>query len=190
MHQQHNELDPRHNLTPHMPRVLDRRVFYKGQTILEQGSQGYRAFYIEKGLVEVVIRDGHHEVRVATLGAGEICGEMALIEHDERSATVRALEDTTVAVINEHDLERKFSSIEDDMVLALIHVLIRRVRDSNMGQVRQYRSLIEFQDRMAGLIDRAANGIEERKRRQFRDEVTPLLDQIEALLDSYRAKKN
>lgn len=181
-----NELDPRRDVQAHMPKILNREVYYKGQAILKQGTEGHRAFYIESGLVEVVVHDGLHEVRVALLGQGELIGEMGLIEHDVRSATVRALQDTTVVVISEHELEQKFSLMDDKTVTALIHLLIRRLRESNRGQVQQYRNLIDFQDRMAGLLDKAAGGIDERRRHQFRKEVTPLLDQLEKLLDSYR----
>src|SRR5687768_11718883 len=95
----YTELDPRRDMQPHLPRILSRDVYYPGQTIIEQNSAGHRAFYIETGRVEVVVRDGAHAVRVAELGPGEIFGEMALIEHRERSAAVRALESTTVTVI-------------------------------------------------------------------------------------------
>ena len=74
-------LDPRSGMPAHMPRLLTREVFYKGQTIIEQDVSGNRAFYIERGMVEVLVRDGPYMVRVAVLGAGEIFGEMALIEH-------------------------------------------------------------------------------------------------------------
>ena len=182
-----SDLDPRQDMQPHMPRVLNRQVFYKGQTIIEQDTEGHRAFYIEKGEVEVVVRDGPYEVRVATLGEGELFGEMGLIEHEVRSAAVRALHDTTVAVISERELENKFSMIDDRTVLALIHVLIRRLRDSNKGQVQQYRNLVEFQDRISGMLEKASGVIDERNRREFRKEVTPLLDQLDDLLDNYRA---
>lgn len=174
-------------MQPHLPRILSRDVYYPGQTIIEQNSAGHRAFYIEKGRVEVVVHDGPHEVRVAELGAGEIFGEMALIEHRERSAAVRALENTTVTVISEAELEHKISRIEDKAVSTLMHVFIERLRRANQSQLAQYRNLAEFQDRIAGLVETAHRGISEEKRKAFRDEAEPLLAQLQELLDKYSA---
>lgn len=181
----YSDLDPRNSMQPHLPRVLNRDVYYKGSTIIEQGSGGHRAFYIEKGEVEILVRDGHHSVRVGILGAGEIFGEMALIEHDCRSATVRALTDTTVTVISAHELEDRISNIEDKAVAALIHVFIGRLRTANEGQLSHYKNFAEFQDRVAGLVDKAARGVDQGQRQKFRAEVTPLLQQLDDLLDSY-----
>lgn len=185
----YSDLDPRSTMQPHLPRVLNRDVYYKGSIIIEQGSDGHRAFYIEKGEVEILVRDGHHTVRVGILGPGEIFGEMALIEHEQRSATVRALTDTTVTVISAHELEDKINHIEDKAVAALLHLYIGRLRTANEGQMAHYKNFAEFQDRVAGLVDKATRGVDQSQRQKFRDEVTPLLTQLDALLDSY-AQKN
>lgn len=186
----HTELDPRNSMQSKLPRVLNREVFYKGQTIIRQGCEGYRAFYIENGRVEVRVQDGPHTVKLSELGPGEIFGEMALIEHINRTATVTALEDTTVTVISGQEMNAKMNMIEDKSAVGLIHVLIERLCHANRGQMHHYRVLAEFQDRMAGMIEKASNGIEERKRAQFRDEVTPILDQLDTLLDAYSRTEN
>lgn len=185
----YSDLDPRKDLQPHLPRVLNRDVYYKGQTIIEQGADGHRAFYIEKGQVEIIVRDGPHEVRVGTLGPGEIFGEMALIEHDTRSATARALTDTTVTVISEQELEQKINAIEDKAMGALLHLFVNRLRASNEGQLSHYRNFAEFQDRIAGLVEKTARGVNYRDRQKFRDEVGPLLEQLDELLDRYGKNK-
>lgn len=183
------DLDPRRDLPPHMPRVLTREVIYKGQSIIEQGSSGNRAFYIERGLVEVLVKEGPYMVRVAVLGPGEIFGEMALIERRERSATVRALQDTTVTVITNHELDEKLNNVSDKAVRALIRVLLARLRGANKGQIQQYKNLAEFQDRIAGLVEKVSTGVEASRREQFRNEVTPLLEQLDELLAGYHQKK-
>lgn len=182
----YTELDPRRDMQPHLPRILNRDVYYKGQTIVEQGAEGFHAYYIEAGRVEVLVHEGTHEIKIAELGAGEIFGEMALIEHEIRSATVRALADTTITVIPASDLERKLSKIEDKGVSALMHVFIERLRHANTGQLLQYRHLADFQDRITGLVEKAGRGIDEKQRKAFRDEADPLLEQLEDLLEKYR----
>lgn len=180
------DFDPRNDMQPHLPRLLHREVFFAGQTVIAQGSAGCRAYYIEKGRVEIIVREGPHTVKVCELGAGEIFGEMALIGHTERSATVRAADDTTVTVIAAHEFERKIGDAGSEAACALIRLLMDRLRGANHGQVDRYREFAAFQDRVAGLLDKAENGIEESRRARFRAEVTPLLEQIDRLLDGYR----
>lgn len=187
MHSDMTDLDPRSSLSAHMPRILTREIFYKDQTIIEQGVAGSRAFYIERGLVEVLVKDGPYMVRVAVLGAGELFGEMALIEHKERSATVRALQDTTVTVITNRELDEKLNNVGDKAIRALIRVLLARLRGANRGQMQHYKNLAAFQDRIAGLVEKVSNGVEASKRQQFRDEVTPLLEQLDKLLEQYKS---
>ncbi len=183
-----SDLDPRSGLPAHMPRILTREIYYKDQTIIEQDVSGNRAFYIERGLVEVLVKEGPYMVRVAVLGAGEIFGEMALIEHKDRSAAVRALQDTTVTVITNRELDEKLNNVGDKAIRALIRVLLARLRGANRGQMQHYKNFAEFQERIAGMVEKASNGVEASKRQQFRSEVTPLLDQLDKLLDQYKAR--
>ena len=59
----------------------------EGGSLFEQGSMPYELFVIESGGVEVT-RDGDH---VATLGPGDVVGEMGLLRLQRRSASVRAV---------------------------------------------------------------------------------------------------
>ncbi len=185
-HEMKEYLDPRKARDPSgKPRMLHREVFYAGDTIFEQDDEGYRAYYIEEGRVEVRFKEGDHTITISELGPGEIFGEMSLIEKGPRTATVRALTTTSVAIISQEELERKISSLEDKAIGALIHVLIDRLKASNKGQVHHYKNLADFQDRIAGMVDRVNVGIDESQRSAFRDDVTPLLDELEAMLDKY-----
>jgi CRP/FNR family transcriptional regulator, cyclic AMP receptor protein len=60
--------------------------FSDGDLLFEQGSMPHELYVIEEGSVEVS-RDGR---RVATLGPGEVVGEMALLKLERRWATVIA----------------------------------------------------------------------------------------------------
>ncbi len=184
----YTDLDPRCDMQPHLPRLLNRDVYYKGDIIIQQGSTGINAYYIEQGRVEILVREGPHEVKIAELGPGEIFGEMALIEHETRSAAVRAITDTTVTVISASELQKKIKRIEDKAVGTLIHVFIDRLRTANNGQLARYKELADFQDRVTGIITKAGRGIDKGKRDAFRDEAEPLLAKLEALLEKYHRR--
>lgn len=57
-----------------------------GTLLFEQGSMPYEVFVIEEGAVDVV-RDGKP---IATLGAGDVVGEIAVLEQQRRMASVVA----------------------------------------------------------------------------------------------------
>ncbi len=157
-----------------------------GQVIFEQGTPANQAFYIEDGLVEVVIEEDGHSVKLAEIGPGEVFGEMGVLERESRMATVRALEKSKITVMSQGELEERIAAIEDPVVEALINGFIRRLRATSAGQMQYYKNLANFQNRMAGLMNKANEGIDQSKRSEFAAEIKPLLDQIEATLDKYR----
>ncbi len=84
-------------------RVCGRQVFAPGEKIIEYGDTSRDTFVIISGCVQVNRLINGVEHPIATLGRGEIIGEMAGITHQNRSATVIALETTDTLVIT-HDL--------------------------------------------------------------------------------------
>lgn len=181
-----NDLDPRRESDKNNPKILNREVYFKGKTIIAKGDEAYRAYYIERGRVEVIGEDDGVAVKIAELGPGDIFGEMALIRRGPRTATVRALDDVTVTVISRDEIEGKIKRIEDKAIRALINLLIERLRATTEDHVHQYKTLTEFQDRISGIVERVDGGIDEARRAEFRDEVKPLLDDLQEVLDRYR----
>lgn len=181
-----SDLDPRHDTDPKNPKLLSRDVFYKGENIIEQGDEGIRAYYIENGRVEVLVKENEHQLKIVELGPGDIFGEMALINDEPRSATVRALDDCTVTIISRDEIEGKIERIEDKAIRTLINVLAKRLRESTKGQMQHYKNLAEFQDRVSSIVDRVDAGIDAAHREAFREEVVPLLTDLQKVLDRYQ----
>jgi NADH dehydrogenase len=77
--------------------------FVAGQEIIRQGDPGSRFYVVNTGKVEVVRRTDAGEQVLATLGPGKYFGEVALLQTSMRTATVRAIEDTTVLSIARKD---------------------------------------------------------------------------------------
>ena len=167
------------------PPLLNREVFYQGQTIIEQDCDAYRAYFIEDGQVEITVREGKHEITVSNLEKGEIFGEMSLLSDQKRIATAKAITDCTLTIISKETLERKIESIEDPAIRAIIRLLVRRLREANSGQLHHYKNFAEFQDRISSLTSKADKGIDDDKKEAIKSEAEPLLEQLEGLLDKY-----
>lgn len=71
-----------------------------------QGTEGTSLFVVADGEVEVVLRRSEGpDLRVATLGRGEVIGEMSLLTGARRTATVRAVDSALVYEIGRHQYE-------------------------------------------------------------------------------------
>ena len=94
--------------------------------IFSKGDHGSEMFGIVEGQVELRGESGV----VATLGPGEVFGEMALIADDPRSATAVAVTPTKLAVINRH---RFMFMVQETPMFALqmMGVMASRIRAAN-----------------------------------------------------------
>lgn len=80
-----------------------RRTYQKGDTVLSEGEISRELFIVSKGTVEVSLKTDEASTPLLRLGAGQIFGEMTLVDRGARSATVTALEDPTVLQVIPHD---------------------------------------------------------------------------------------
>ena len=105
-------------------------MFKSGDTILSEGEDGNTAFLIVTGSVEVSVGAGDRTKSVGTLAAGEVFGEMCLIEPGPRSATVTAAADTECVVTNYNEF---IVSIQEnpEQAIEFMKTLVRRLRQMN-----------------------------------------------------------
>lgn len=89
-----------------------------GQTLFREGDQGDRAYVVREGRLEVSRRIGSSDVVIAIEGPGTILGEMALIDDQPRSATIRALEPTRLTVVPKEAFQ--FHLARTDPVIRLL----------------------------------------------------------------------
>jgi flavin-dependent dehydrogenase len=114
------------------------KLYQDGEIIIRQGDVGDNMFVIQEGQVEVVIEKDGREVRLAVQGPGKPIGEMALLEHQVRSATVRALGEARILTLDKKSLVRR---IHEDPSLAyyMMQTMSQRVRELNAEVARLER---------------------------------------------------
>jgi len=97
-----------------------------GRVLMSQGAVAHEMFVVMEGTLEV-IRDGEH---VADIGAGGFAGEMALLTHAHRHASVVAKTDVTVLDID----GRSFSFVLEEapqIAVKMLPIVAGRVIDNS-----------------------------------------------------------
>jgi len=80
-------------------------LFAKSEAVFRQGEQGNSFYIIKSGRLLVTARNQQNEVFLtAEMHSGQYFGEMALLTGEPRSATVEALEDSELIVLEKEDL--------------------------------------------------------------------------------------
>ena len=109
------------------------RVYPPHSVLFREGDEGNTMYAIKRGSVEVLV-DGK---AVDTLGEDEVFGEMALLEHKTRSATVMTLEETELVEI---DAAHFYILVRQNphFALQLMHLLSERLRGAHaLNQVKE-----------------------------------------------------
>jgi len=110
-------------------RASDEISMTAGTLIVDQGQTGREAFVVMSG--EVTVKRNNR--KVATLGPGDVVGELSLLDHGPRTATAICETDCTLLVID----QRRFLSVIDD-VPAISHKLLSSLASRIRAMDRQY----------------------------------------------------
>jgi len=104
------------------------KVYKDGEVIIRQGDVGQTMYVIQEGQVEVLQEMEGRTVRLRTAAAGEILGEMAVIDRETRSATVRALGEVRVLTIDKKTFLRRISE-DPSVAFRMLQELSNRIRE-------------------------------------------------------------
>lgn len=80
--------------------------FASGSMVIRQGDEGDRFFLLRSGSAEVVQSGEGGIARVATCAPGDFFGEASLISGERRNASVRALEDLQLYVLDKESFQK------------------------------------------------------------------------------------
>ena len=128
----------------------------KDQVIFRQGDTATVMYDILSGKVGIYVDyETEKQKQIAVLEAGEIFGEMGMIEYYPRSATAVALEETVAAEIGESELQNYFKN-KPEKLLKLMKLLSRRIRETTQKYYDVSRSVSEH--------ERAKDAAEKRQR--------------------------
>ena len=123
--------------------VVDRvgwRRLEAGEVLFQQGDVADAAYFVVGGRVSVHVEDDGEERLVAELGRGEVVGELGLLDRAPRSATVRAVRDTTLASFSATTFE-DLVALSPSMMLNVTRRILVRLRSPSQRKFDRASSL-------------------------------------------------
>jgi CRP/FNR family transcriptional regulator, cyclic AMP receptor protein len=99
-----------------------------GHDIIVKGGSGVGFMIITEGKVTVTTAQG----KKRSLGPGDSFGEMALLDHQGRSASIKADTDVTLATIPEWNF-KSFLNAHPEVTYRMLQALSERVREAEKG---------------------------------------------------------
>ncbi|MFP4375115.1 MAG: Crp/Fnr family transcriptional regulator [Spirochaetaceae bacterium] len=102
------------------------REYPKDTMIFAETMPGRELYIIQKGSVKITKIVNDNEVLLAVLKAGDIFGEMSLIENKPRSASAIAFEESVLLAVNKENFERMVQS-QPQIIARLTTLLADRI---------------------------------------------------------------
>lgn len=109
-----------------------------GDAIVKQDEHGECMFILVEGRARVIHRKEGKQFELATLGAGDFFGELALVDEGPRSADVEAIDDNTLLQIPQsliRALAGVYPSAAFKLLVAVGRVLVARLRKGNQKYI-------------------------------------------------------
>jgi signal transduction histidine kinase len=135
--------------------LMQERRFAAGQELFREGEEGDWAYVIRQGSVEIVKTSRGKTVLLAERGAGELIGELALLEETRRMAGARAVSDCRALCLSKDQLNTLLAS-SPGAARAMLRTVITRLRDTEL-QVRQSEKLAQLGELTAGVAHELNN---------------------------------
>ena len=116
---------PKEDLSALLPHLTE-KTFPAETTIICRGDPGYSMFMLLDGTVVVnLTNDEGVEYPLATMGAGEIFGEMALLTGEPRSANVKSISSVRLLELGQEEFF-KLVAIVPELMDSLLRLMIQR----------------------------------------------------------------
>ncbi|MDZ7936762.1 MAG: EAL domain-containing protein [Rhodoferax sp.] len=109
---------------------LNREEHGINEVVFHTGEYGDAAYVIESGCVEVLVGPADAPKRVAVMTVGAMFGEVALLDRQARTATVRTLMPTRLVRIDRPHVEELLARA-DPVIQYLLRLMLERFRNSS-----------------------------------------------------------
>jgi signal transduction histidine kinase len=135
--------------------LMRRKRFTAGEYLFHEGDEGDWAYVIQEGRIEISKTSAGEQVVLAVRRAGEMIGEMALLEEARRMAGARALTGCRVLCLSKEQLDGLLAG-SPSAARAMLHTVITRLRDTEL-LLRQSEKMAQLGILTAGVAHELNN---------------------------------
>lgn len=114
----------------HFKHMSGPRVLKKNEYLFREGDASDTMFVIKSGKIAVLKSKGSSEITLAELGPGDMIGEMAFFDQKPRSATAKAIADTTIIELPFKALNAQFKTFPE-WAKAIMRTVNNHLRNAN-----------------------------------------------------------
>lgn len=114
-----------------------------GEFIFREGDVADVAYFILDGKIEIIKHAGHGDIQLATLGKGDIFGEMGLFETAPRSASARALEECNLHTVDQSELQHMIMQCPEPL-MSIIRNTFERLRNTNKRLSERETAIVDL----------------------------------------------
>lgn len=101
--------------------------FQDGDIIVTEGIVSNNAYIVISGKVKITKKTDHKQVVIGILDKGSVFGEMGLIGATSRTATVIAVGNTNIGIIDKETFSKMLEQIPNDLRI-VINSLVERLK--------------------------------------------------------------
>jgi CRP/FNR family transcriptional regulator len=135
--------------------IASKETYQDGEIIIEEGTSGDWVYVIQSGRVEISKTIGGKKVMLTTLGPGEFFGELGFLGDNTRTATARAIGETSLEIIDRALLDKEFNKLSPDFRAILVAVaeryrqmIDRTIKFASRKEIRAQKTLsLSYQDK-------------------------------------------
>jgi CRP-like cAMP-binding protein len=117
----------------HIEKIGELVTIVEGDYLIGQAEEDSRLFAVDDGILEIIASRGGAETVVATVGGGDVLGEVSFIDDSPRSTSVRAAEKTIVRAWDKKTLSEALAfdpQLLAKFSVAMCELLVERLRDT------------------------------------------------------------
>lgn len=141
---------------------LNKNFFQKGEKVFREGDPGDAAYIVESGSIGIFKTVEGEDIQLATMGDGELFGEMAIIDGSRRMAHAVALEDSVIVSLPRAGLEAMLAK-QEPLVKTLIQILVDNLRNVHEVYMKRPRSVHDYFNAIAFHTGGLARNLEQNK---------------------------
>ena len=136
-------------------RGVEDRHLEPGETLFAEGDHGDMAYVVVDGEVEILKATGRRQTLIAVRGPREVIGEMAVLQEEPRTATVRARTGVDLLTIPKAVLDALFAT-SPTAARSIFSILLDRLQETNNRQ-RQSDRMAQLGTLTAGVAHELNN---------------------------------